>query len=119
MSDVFEQIGAAAERRLMGLLADMHDSADDESCLADDGDGSCFACQCFEALAEMAEEREALVAALRKAEAALEVNVKADLESAKKLRRDYGIEPAPVWEARVNQAVEALAAIKAAREGEV
>jgi hypothetical protein len=99
MSDVFEQIGAAAERRLMRLLADMHDSADDESCLADDGDGSCFACQCFEALAEMAEEREGLVAALRKAEAALEgiVSMNTDVD--------------------IEQAREALAAIKAAREG--
>lgn len=38
---------------LRELLADMHDSADDESCLFDEGDGSCMACRCFEALGEL------------------------------------------------------------------
>lgn len=42
MTDVTQAVAA-----LRDLLADMHDRAEDRTCLIDNGDGFCFACQCF------------------------------------------------------------------------
>jgi len=51
---------STAIEALRDLLANMHDSAEDESCLFDDGDGSCMACQCFEHLDALVEEAKAV-----------------------------------------------------------
>jgi phosphoribosylformylglycinamidine (FGAM) synthase-like enzyme len=44
---------SAATDKLRHVLADMHDSAEDGTCLFDAGDGSCLGCKAFEALAEL------------------------------------------------------------------
>jgi hypothetical protein len=44
---------SAATDKLRHILADMHDSAEDGTCLFDAGDGSCLGCKAFEALAEL------------------------------------------------------------------